>query len=299
MIKKAQMEMDTFGKLTLILVMIILIISIWAIVKAAFFSHEDSGVERVVCRESVLRQAATRGTGGNWIQMLFKRKSIFDIDCPQYLITFYNDRVAIKSATGDEQKYPVLYQGGVVKDFKGLKDEMVNYVVSNEIRLCWYQFQEGKMDIFNKALGDVMDDEKVCFICDQITFDQTSFQENQEFKGLWDYIHSTENSRIKRTVYDYLADDDHICSALYQGQPTCFEGYAQGTQFIETTDDPGGDRIYFAPRQPMELNIDFSTSNRYSIFFVRQGLGKTEYSTYFSYVIQSDKLHEQCNQFIA
>ncbi|MFH1506300.1 MAG: hypothetical protein ABIE94_04935 [archaeon] len=293
---KRGMAIETFGRLVIFLIIAVVLLSMWVWIQAIMNSPTDTGIERTVCRQSVLTQASTRGTGGNWLQMINRRQSLFDIDCARYLIEFQDEQVSVRFAD-EEQKYPILHNGEVVKDFDALTENMVYYVISNEIRLCWYQFHEGKLDIFNKALFDWMGNEKVCFVCDEISFDHQSFGLDTKYEGFWEYIQTTKNPKIEMTLYDYLTDDDHICASIYRGDPNCFEGYAEGGRGLQLHGDDG--QIFFIVRAPVELDVKFETGKRYVIFLARQGLDDPEVSTIFSYVLDADKLHEQCDQFIA
>ena len=287
--KKADISTQVFGRLAIFVVIVLLMLSYWVYVQTLLTSSGASSIDRQVCKFSVEKQATTRGTAGNIVQLTNQQKSIVDINCPRYTVNFYDNKATIESVDMDEQKYQIPYQGDVITKFDELNSDMVNYVVSNEIRLCWYQFHEGKLDILNKAAWDTFDNEKVCFICNEIVFDHESLGTGTKFDGFWEYIHEVPNPEMEQTVYKYLADDNHICADVYKGDPTCFESYAREEQ---KRGDP-------SDRNPIDLNLTFEVGKRYVVFLVRQGIADFNQSTIFTYVIESDKLHDQCDQYIA
>ena len=195
--KKAQTEVELFAKLVIFIGAALLIITMWIWIQAMLNSSADYGIERTACRQSVLLQASTKGTAGNMLDIWRKKKSIFSIDCPRYFITFYDDKVMVKEGTDEkDQEYPVVYRDRLVRSFDTLTEDIVHQVIAEEIRLCWYQFHEGKVDIFNEEWWDFMENTKLCVICNEISFDTGSFEQEKEFKGFLNYLKEEEHEMI-------------------------------------------------------------------------------------------------------
>ena len=73
--KKADISTQVFGRLTIFVVIVILMLAFWIQVQSQVKSPGASGIDRQVCKASVLTQATTRGTGGNAVQLINRQKS--------------------------------------------------------------------------------------------------------------------------------------------------------------------------------------------------------------------------------
>jgi hypothetical protein len=95
------------------------------------------------------------------------------------------------------------YEGQTITKFDGLDEYLVNQVVAEEMRICWFEFGEGKIKVMvndnNPFAG-----KNVCFLCSEIQFEDGV--KIEEFKGLIDYLENTKYDDTK-TYYEYFNQD--------------------------------------------------------------------------------------------
>ncbi|MGF7473507.1 hypothetical protein WFJ45_22140, partial [Salmonella enterica subsp. enterica serovar Minnesota] len=65
-------------------------------------------------------------------------------ECKTFGVVFYDDHVEINGKT--VKVYDTRKKASVRK-FDGLTDDIVNRVVAEELRGCWYEFLEGKQSL--------------------------------------------------------------------------------------------------------------------------------------------------------
>lgn len=160
-----------------------------------------------------------------------------DINCPRNYIVFYDSE---ETATGDEKgkvemngnKYWIkgeyaektkqydeedLLGLAPITTFDELTEDIVNFVLAEEMSSCWETMGEGGLDIFAESLvrlfvgTDFGEDTQVtinnpCLIWSIITFDD-SVSEDFEAKGLLDYMKENVPIELEKgdtTYYDHI-----------------------------------------------------------------------------------------------
>jgi hypothetical protein len=186
--KKAQWG-SVLETILLILGAVLLIIAVWGI-----YGKLNHKTAEEVCRASVLAQANTKVVGS-----FSGLTSPFSIKCEKRFVD-----IAPKSAL--EGSDPVAlkpleihYNGRTIKRYDSLNDDIVNQIIANEMKVCFYQFGEGMLNAFDQHFFGNSD---VCFVCAEVKFKDITTQ--QTFSGFIDYINNTYVPDKKYTYYEYF-----------------------------------------------------------------------------------------------
>lgn len=265
--KKAQLS-ETNRLIIIIVVAVILLFFIGTKIYPMFTKKGE--IES--CRFSVIVQAETelKMAGGT---------SPFKIDCDKRLVKFYDNRVEQGYSFSDMKPLTIVYDNKKVKKFRELDDFIVNEVVAEEMRICHYQFLEGKVEIFPNNEGGfwsvfgLSGNDDICFICSEISFD--SEMENKSFSGYPEYIKNTEIPEEKKTYFEYFNDNT-------------FSEYKWADLIADPSGKTHADIDFFK-----NADIKMNTTETYSLIF---------YSDYDSYsrnaygvlLIPTDKVGELC-----
>ncbi len=149
-----------------------------------------------VCRISVAAQANTKFM----VNPLEGKISPFNIDCKKRFITIYDTKVEMGKDLVKQNPIEIYYNGKETTKFSKVNDYIVNQVVAEEMRICYYQFGEGKLAVFN---SNMFKDNDVCFICSEITFDK-SIEENT-YEGFMEYLKANNiDGETKVSYYSYF-----------------------------------------------------------------------------------------------
>ncbi|MBU1199456.1 MAG: hypothetical protein KKF46_06480 [Nanoarchaeota archaeon] len=307
--KKANLQ--TFVSIIVVLLIFVVLLAFFGPLKELILKTS----ERALCQASVSAQALTN--------ILPAGDKAVSLDCKTYQVEFFEDHVDINDKK--EEVY-IDSLGDKTKKFDHLTDEVVNRVVAEELKWCWYEFLEGKKSLFGIADLFPWSSEKACFVCSEIVFDESVSQE--EFTGFFEYTKEKTmlDSKITpfkdsdKTYYEYYAEEFRRYSPFYDRDDGEFawEEYTDGIEVIIKIIDIShcGDWISIATpadnRPKIEKNIVFNTSlgKKYVVFFVREG--KTSKSrkaqeyvkpvdegcapeTYFAYVLPFEDLDGQCS----
>jgi len=157
------------------------------------------------CHLSVIAQANTK-----LIKNPVGDKSPFNINCDKRYITFYNDHATVSLNNAKAEPLSILINGKQATSYGALDDYVVNQVMAEEMRICYYEFGEGKQDVFDTSMTNglkgIFYGNDVCFVCSEATFDK-SVQPNT-YTGFNDYIKRTyinaDQYTAKMTYYDYF-----------------------------------------------------------------------------------------------
>lgn len=186
---------------------------------SGWWKTSQTAFEREACRNSVLQQSIVK-KAPDIISSGIRLAS----DCPTFDITFYEDHVEKTVVANDKTRTNdyIINQPGKkgFKKFDALNDEIVNYVVAEELAGCWYQFLEGKKNIFLDEYwykNDWNDNENLCFVCSNFQFD---FQEVEQdtFTGFYDFLQYARKRNVggtgyvEQTYYDYVIDNSRQCN---------------------------------------------------------------------------------------
>ncbi|MBN1792555.1 hypothetical protein JW826_02630 [Candidatus Woesearchaeota archaeon] len=254
------------------------------------YAGTDDTKDRLACRSTVSAQAVT----------LNPIKDLVDPDCPTYNIKFYNNRV--EKNTKAINVYDIR-SGTVTKKFDGLSDDIVNRVLAEELRLCWWQFLEGKKSIWSISFF-FRNDGQTCYICDEVLFDE-SVNNQLSFKKFLEFTQKTKISNSDQTYYQYFAEQQRLYDqSVYGTNPkVVWDKFADGRvkKFI-------GIDFLEKDRPPITKDVVFNKNEVYFVVFMREGEAMEKYfrgegknappdevkETYFSYVLSSKELMEQC-----
>ncbi len=191
--KKADLSIKT-----IVTLVILLLSAATATIFAVNISRElkaDSDTE--VCRLSVLAQAQTRKVTFTEVSA---PKTIIPLECPRRIIKIFENKVEVNGK--ESKKY----------SFKKISEDDLNYVLSEELRLCWYKLLEGNKDLFEDSLIFSVTD-KTCLICSEIEFDNKL--KGQSFPGILDYIKSKDVPKGDITYFNYLIRSQKNIYPLY------------------------------------------------------------------------------------
>jgi hypothetical protein len=163
------------------------------------FSSKATYEESInTCRFSVLAQVATELKPG-----LSGAKSPLDINCDKRYVKFYNTKVELGLNPENMKPKEIQIEGEKTKRFKVLTDQVVNQVIAEELRICKFQFADGKVAIFTND-EHFFADKAVCFVCSEITFSNLN---TQKIESLIEYTKKTSFDDTGTTYYDYLTEE--------------------------------------------------------------------------------------------
>jgi hypothetical protein len=281
------------GTLAVLIVLAITAIALITFTTTVYTSGVFGEDDRQLCRTSLLGQGIA----------MHVDKDLIPPKCDTYNIKFYEDKVELN---GKQMTVINPETGEKKKNFKTLDDETVNQVVAEQMRLCWWQFWEGKRKFGETMVGYALWNEQGdnCFICNEISFD-ASVQQNQ-FTGYYTYIKNTKMSNSDKTYYEYMADSGSMYDEdTYQDkEKLVWEQFAEGIGVYQA--------LYsgkLGTREKIETDIKFDTTKSYVIIFdregqagslLRTGVEKTDQGlsstiTYFTYVIPKDQMPKVCD----
>jgi hypothetical protein len=183
----------------------------------------------------------------------------------------------------------------MVKSFSGLTDEIVNSVIAEELRWCWYQFLEGKRAILDRRnwISLNMYSPKLCFLCTEVTFDSSVSQ--NLFTGFFQYTQDETMLDSEMTYYDYYAAAPRLCDFYTRTAPetNCWEAF-----FADkiTKNNPA-----WTPEA-----TSFQKNTKYNVLFIMQGLPRPPHLSIviegevdnFAYVLPESELQNQCDSLI-
>ncbi|MEM4637539.1 MAG: hypothetical protein QXK76_00765 [Candidatus Woesearchaeota archaeon] len=159
------------------------------------FSKNSSQGVIETCRISVLAQAKLELAG----------TSPLSLNCLRRYIDIYKDHVELGNQPDKTKTISIYNKGKKSNRYKELNEDIVNYIVAEEMRICWYQFGEAKTEIFpnNEKLTEIIGtaDDDICFICSEIEFIDIK---NKQYTGLIEYLKNNYPKDKKYTYWEYF-----------------------------------------------------------------------------------------------
>ncbi|GIU69244.1 MAG: hypothetical protein KatS3mg002_0480 [Candidatus Woesearchaeota archaeon] len=256
--KKSQM--DTTVRLSILLIAAILLFTVLILITT---DYGNKGATET-CRTSVLTQKYTEVFGSSPISL----------ECERRFIDIYPDHVELGYEPDKTKKINIYPNGKKISKYKELTNDIVNYVVAEEMRNCWYQFGEAKTEIFpnDESKLDIigLSDDDICFICSEIRFIDVK---NKEYEGLVDYLKNNYPKDAKYTYWDYF------------NQPSVSEYNMQEYLFSKGKNDMN--KVW-----DNEI-FKFKSEKIYAVTFYKDydTVGKSEYQVL---VMPTNKLDEIC-----
>jgi len=277
--KKGEEGMGTLVAIILVAVTAIILFSF----SGELFAKGKSASDIEACRLSVIAQSKTKIAG---------RTSV-SLKCPRREIVFFNNKVEIngKKSSG--------------YDFKHLSRDIVNMVLAEELRLCWYRMGEGKEEVFGEDL--ILDFNIVCSICSDIKFDKEVVESGRgvaTFSDLIPYLKSKKLSDSKTqgiSLWDYFTKIEGFAQ---------FENYAVVLSlekgFVNPVDliKQGLKAEEIETMVPEFFESSFSPEKSYSVYY--EGLKSSSLaqitgveSVYATGILENRKVAEKCKNNIA
>lgn len=183
-----------FGPLVIMILVVASAILLFVFAEIIFSRNSAQGAIEA-CRISVLSQAKLEIAGA----------SPLSLNCLRRYIDIYNDHVEFGNQPDKTKTISVYNNGKKVKRYNQLNNDIVNYVVAEEMRICWYQFGEAKTEIFpnNEKLTEIIGtaDDDICFICSEIEFIDIK---NKQYTGLIEYLKNNYPKDKKYTYWEYF-----------------------------------------------------------------------------------------------
>jgi len=195
-------------------VMILMLILASAIVILLFVtkfvtrSTMDESVS--ACRLSVMTQAAT--TYG-----IISKTSPLDINCDKRYVNFYNTRAELGLSLENMNPIDIDFGDHKAKKFTELNEFIVDQVIAEELRVCKFEFGDGKVKIFPNDKSGIFTRKEVCFVCSEINFKPGVSKTN--FTNLVDYTKKTTYSDAGTSYFNYLTETTVSGNAMWS-QPT-------------------------------------------------------------------------------
>lgn len=182
-------------------VMILMLILASAIVLLLFVTKfvTRSTIDESIsaCRLSVMTQAATSFG-------IISKTSPLDINCDKRYVNFYNTRAELGLSLENMNPINIDYGDHKAKKFSELNEFIVDQVVAEELRVCKFEFGDGKIDIFPNDKSGMLTGKNVCYICSEINFKPGVG--SQKFTNLVDYTKKTTFTEQGVTYYNYLTE---------------------------------------------------------------------------------------------
>ncbi|MGV8150601.1 MAG: hypothetical protein ACP5NV_02630 [Candidatus Woesearchaeota archaeon] len=210
--KKAQM--GTIVTLIIVVVIAILLITLGYLI---FTDYSGKG-EIETCRLSVLTQSNT--------EVPIVGASPLSLECKKRFVNIYKNKVEIGTDPEKTSVVNVYTSSGKKKSFNTLNNDIINSVVAEEMKTCWYQFGEAKINVFpndeslTEAGGDLLGaEDDICFTCSEIKFENIP---GIEFSGLIDHLKNTNVPKTKYTYWDYFNQESLSEHTLQEYMEACY-----------------------------------------------------------------------------
>lgn len=181
-------QMNNIVNMILLAIAAILLFTVGTII---YKTYTAKGVEEV-CRMSVISQQNTEILG----------TSVLKLDCKRRYVQIFPDHAELGYEPDSTDKYAVMVDGEKKNKYRNVTNEIVNYIVAEEMKTCWYEFGEAQTEVFpnDETAGTGKDD--ICFTCSQITFSDIPAQ--AEYSGLVDYLKTHYPKDAKYTYWEYF-----------------------------------------------------------------------------------------------
>ena len=262
----------------------IILILAGAIVLFLFFSgvFAKSTFDEAIntCRFSVIGQVATELKPG-----ISGMKSPFNINCEKRYIHFYNTKVELGLNPTNMQPRPIDVEGKKVSKFKELTDFDVDQVIAEEMRICKYEFADGKVEVFtnNEAFWS---NKNVCFVCSEIDFDPTVSKKT--FNTLVEYTNKTTFDNTQTSYYTYLTEKS-VSENIMWIQPT------YSTDWFSV--NPTGQFHILSGKDKDYANLNIDTSKKYAVFFEKFKPAKISTASKYFWVaiVPMDEINNYCD----
>ncbi len=224
--------------------------------------------DREGCKLSMLVRTGTTIDAGP-----VKVDSPISPSCPRYSLTFFDDKYELSKGTDTIEK----------KSVDELNDFIVNREIAEQLRDCWYQFGAGKIDTFwnpGWLVGDFNDDNRHCYICSEISFDNSVNQE--VFTGFYEYLQDSTISGKHEAeglkLYDYIANNGGYCQEDWFTGDNCWEAYAA--------------------EKNIDVKPEFKKDKKYAAVFIRHGEDRKA-TTLNAYIMLTSEMNKQCDTYVS
>jgi hypothetical protein len=266
--------------------------------------------DREVCKLSVQTYVSTQYRVAN----VDVAPEISSIDCSRRLITIGKDHIELN---GKEMSYFDGLQNKTVKNYEQLTPDIVSAVVADELAGCWYQFLQGKVDLFGDSPDfSLFNTRRRCAICSEISFKQEELSDMKEpLQSLPSFYGQSSRITVRKAfsatqpnLHTYIFSSDVVCNTAYFGYDqtrSCIENYY--TSYVNSKSS--------VLSSPLKDISSYSKEKNYVVLFIREGgsvSGKiftlsplssdkgSKLSTYFAWVVDADELSSSyCEEYFA
>jgi hypothetical protein len=227
------------------------------------------------CRISVVAQSATelKPSASGW-------KSPLNINCEKRYIKFYNTKVEVGLNPENMKPLQLVVDGQKITRFRSLTEYTVNRVIAEEMRICKFEFADGKTEIFAND-ENLIKSQTVCFVCSQIHFD--TGVKKQTFNTLVEYTKETNLKDYDKTYYEYLTEETISNNSMWS-QPMYEVSF--WTRLFTSEDGT-------------YANLTIDTSKDYLVFVEKYKPGKLDWLHWgrpmWVAILPADKINNYCN----
>ena len=175
------MKRKAMGKstlLTYIIGVVIVVVLIPSFISWGQSLMNESSVE--ICRLGLLGKANSKAAGTSQVDL--------SADCPRRNIEFQKRYVEI-SENGDIDRLDIVINGKYVKKFDEINEDIVYYVIAEEMRDCWYKIGEGEINPFEQST--FWGSSSFCLLCSTFSFDEDAQTILGEMDSLSSYLDNT------------------------------------------------------------------------------------------------------------
>jgi len=272
--KKMRTTKGQMGQLGLLIIILVsAIIIFFFLTKFVNKTNYDQIIN--TCRFSVLAQTATEISPG-----ISGSKSPLDLDCEKRYINFYNTKVDLGTTPETMKPTKVVYEGHKVTKFTKLNEDVVNQAIAEELRICKFEFGDGKVEIFAND-EKFWTNENVCYVCAEINFEQEV--QGPKYNSLVQYTKENSFSDTKQSYYDYLTEKTYAGNEMW-GQPLY---------------DPSTWTKIFTNADGSYANLEIDTSKKYLVFIEKRKPGKVELLNWgrpeWVTILPADEINKYCD----
>lgn len=262
---------------TLIIAMVVLFVLLGYTSTFANVLKKGSDVE--ICKLSVLAHAQSKFLGETPVQL----------KCPRREVKLFNNKVEINRKK--DSKY----------EFNQLNEEVVNKVIAEELRLCWYKMGEGYLNVFRQDAVDsaviYTSGENICLICSEISFDKKIT--NKKFSGLVNFLKSNKPQGEDYYYFDYLIRSQRNLYLLWGNIP-----WTQYTPWGWGTTDKITNSLQENMKKYQDADSDFRADQSYVIYFLgwkpawlQEKFGQST-SAYYIGLSNPEKVAKECRMLV-
>lgn len=277
------------GQLAVIIIILVSAIVIFLFI-TKFTSKATFEQSINTCRLSVIAQSATEV-----FPSVSGKKSPFDINCDKRYVQLNNNKAELGLSLTNMKSLPINLEGKKITKYNSLNEYIVNQVVAEELRVCKFEFGDGLIDVFGNDNSDWIGGKTICFVCSEITFDNSDNKPPKIFKNLVTYTKNTNFDNSNITYYNYLRSTSREGNIMW-GQPDYDPSLL--TQLLGANVVSQG-HMLDKFEDNAYANLDLNSSKRYLVFYEVYVSSKSDFTIQkkpqWVAIVPSDEIKNYCN----